>query len=298
MQHPVVLFCYNRPAHVKQTLAALAANEGATETPLIVFSDGPSGPAEVQLVESVRAVLAVVKGFKSVRVIASEGNKGLSASVIGGVSEVFSTYEACIVLEDDLVTSPYFLRYMNEALDHYREDARIFSVSGYCPPIQVPADYPFQSFLYPRINSWGWGTWRDRWELVDWEVKDFKVFITDKKQRARLAQQGADLPVMLLKQQQGKIASWAVRFNQACFNLGRSNVYPVTSLVRNQGADGSGTHMKSSGKYGVELSPIWLSPAEVGSSPLINRRFRNFYKPSCYRRFINHIKMALYNRGT
>jgi hypothetical protein len=297
MQYPVVLFCYNRPGHLKQTLAALAANEGATETPLIVFSDGPSGPAEVQLVESVRAVLAAVKGFKSVRVIASEGNKGLSTSVIGGVSEVLSTYEACIVLEDDLVTSPYFLRYMNEALNLYREDSRIFSISGYCPPIQVPADYPFQSFLFPRINSWGWGTWRDRWEKVDWEVKHFKGFIADKEQRKRLEHQGADLPVMLLKQQQGKIASWAVRFNQACFHLGMSNVYPVHSMVRNQGTDGSGTHMKASGKYAVELSQRGLSSANAGSSPLIDRRFRDFYKPSCFRRLVNFFKIALYNRG-
>lgn len=184
---------------------------------------------------------------------------------------------------------------MNEALNHFKDDSRIFSVSGYCPPIQIPATYPFQSFLFPRINSWGWGTWRDRWEKVDWEVKDFEAFISNRYQRNRLEQQGADLPVMLLKQQLGQIASWAVRFNQTCFNLGMTNIYPVQSMVRNMGADGSGTHMKNSGKYSVALCRQTLSPVNIGSSPDINQRFRKFYKPSLYRRCINMAKILLYN---
>jgi hypothetical protein len=183
---------------------------------------------------------------------------------------------------------------MNEALELYKDDSRFFSVSGYCPPIEIPSDFPFQSFMFPRINSWGWGTWRDRWEKVDWEVKNIEGFIADKKQRARLKQQGADLPVMLLKQQQGKINSWAVRFNQTCFNLGMTNVYPVQSMVRNQGADGSGTNMKYSGKYTVELSRKVLSPSSIGISSIINNRFRDFYKPSLFRRFINYAKITLY----
>ncbi len=297
MQHPVVLFCYNRPDHVKETLSALAANEGAADTALIVFSDGPASTTDEVLVQAVRAILGAIEGFKSVQIITSECNKGLSASIIDGVSEVLSIYEACIVLEDDLETAPYFLNFMNEGLLQYKDDDRIFSVAGYCPPFQMPTDYAHASFLFPRINSWGWATWRNRWQKVDWQVQDFNCFISDKKLRARLTQQGADLPVMLLKQQQGKIASWAVRFNQSCFNLGMTNVYPVRSFVRNLGTDGSGTHMKSSGKYSVELGRDVLSPSDIGSSLEINQRFRDFYRPSCYRRVINRIKIALYNLG-
>ncbi|MCA1745405.1 MAG: glycosyltransferase, partial [Bacteroidales bacterium] len=250
--HPLVLFCYNRPQHLKRTLAALKLNDLSERTDLYVFSDGPKTGEAEDGVKAVREGLRGLRGFKSVHLVERGANMGLAASVISGVTEVLQQHTACIVLEDDLETSPYFLRYMNEALHHYKDDACIFSVSGFCPPIQIPADFPFQSFLFPRVNSWGWGTWRNRWEEVDWEVKGFKGFIADKNQRSRLAQQGADLPVMLLKQQQGKITSWAVRFNQACFNRERTNVYPVHSLVRNQGADGSGTHMKASGKYAVE----------------------------------------------
>ena len=295
--HPLVLFCYNRPDHLERTLAALKLNDLSEQSDLYVFSDGPGTAEAEDGVHAVRTLLAGIRGFKSVQLVEHVTNMGLAASVISGVTEVLQQHTACIVLEDDLETSPHFLSYMNEALNHYKEDFRIFSVSGYCPPIQLPADCPFQSFLFARINSWGWGTWRDRWEKVDWEVADFKGFIADKKQRTRLEQQGADLPVMLLKQQQGKIASWAVRFNQASFNLGMTNVYPVHSLVRNQGADGSGTHMKSSGKYAVELSARTLSPANAVSSPIINQRFRNFYNPSCYRRLVNFIKIARYNWG-
>lgn len=295
--YPLVLFCYNRPNHLEQTLAALKLNDLSEQSDLYVFSDAPKTTEEEVGVNAVRELLNGLQGFKTVQVVKRATNMGLAASIVSGVTEVLQQHPACIVLEDDLETSPYFLSYMNEALNHYSTDSRIFSVSGYCPPIEVPGDYPFQSFLFPRINSWGWGTWRDRWEKADWEVKHFKAFIGDKNQRAHLEQLGADLPVMLLKQQQGKITSWAVRFNQTCFNLGMSNVYPVQSLVRNQGADGSGTHMKSSGKYAVKLCQQALSPANAGCNPMINRRFRDFYKPSHFRRVVNFFKIALYNWG-
>ncbi|WP_088653672.1 glycosyltransferase [Geofilum rhodophaeum] len=291
---PVVIFCYNRPVHLKQTLTALLQNDGSCETIVFVFSDGPKTLEDHDKVRAVREVLSNVKGFKKFTVFEQEINKGLAASVIDGVSRVLREYPACIVLEDDLLTSTYFLRYMNEALLYYKEDARIFTVSGYSPPLSLPPDYTLPSFLFPRINAWGWGTWRDRWELVDWRVVDFFDFIGSKTQRRLLSQQGEDLPVMLLKQQEGCLSSWAVRFNQSCFKSGRTNVYPRASLVANIGADGSGRHMKASRKFQSPMSSYYLSPYPAESNNEIALQFRQFYRPSWHRRLRNRLKIEWY----
>jgi len=294
--YPIVVFCFNRPVHLQKTLDALKLNYLSSLSDLFIYSDGPKHSNDESKVQLVRDIISNIEGFKSVNVINRESNMGLAASVISGVNEVLDKYDACIVLEDDLETSPYFLTYLNEALNYYKGNTNIFSVSGFCPPIHIPKEYKYESFLFPRINSWGWGTWKDRWVKVDWEVKGFHEFIYDKGLRSKLAEQGADLPIMLLKQQQGKIGSWAVRFNQACFNSGATNIYPVCSLVRNLGADGTGTHMRSSDKFFVKLCRNSLSSLNLSYSEIINIRFRRFYNPSLYRRFINYIKILLYIR--
>jgi hypothetical protein len=295
--YPVAVFCYNRPNHLRKTLNALRCNKEASATSLFLFSDGPGNKKDdFSAVEEVRELIDKVEGFNEVKVVKRQSNMGLAASVIQGVTEVLNENEACIVLEDDLEVSASFLSFMNQALRYYHGDERIFSVSGYCPPIAIPRDYPYEAFLFPRINSWGWGTWRDRWNGVDWNVEGFEQFIFNQATVDALSRQGEDLPVMLLKQQQGKIGSWAVRFNQACFEKGKTNVYPVMSLVRNLGADGTGTNMKSSGKYSVQTLRDKLKPFPAAADERINRTFRKFYRPSLYRRMVNRIKIFLYRQ--
>jgi glycosyltransferase involved in cell wall biosynthesis len=291
---PVAIFCYNRAKHLEQVVASLRKNKEARFTRLFIFSDGPKDGKDLQAVNEVRAVIRNVDGFKDVIVKKTDHNSGLAASIISGVSDIFEHYEACIVLEDDLEISPFFLRFMNRALHCYRNYQGVFSVSGYCPPIGIPDDYPYEAFRFSRINSWGWGTWRDRWRRVDWEVSNFNRFIGDKSQVKHLEEQGKDLPVMLLKQKTGKIGSWAVRFNQACFEEKKENIYPVQSFVRNIGVDGTGTNMSRSKKYSVELSAKPLSPLPAFADDRIDRAFRRFYQPSWLRQSINWVKIFCY----
>jgi glycosyltransferase involved in cell wall biosynthesis len=292
--YPVAIFCYNRPRHLERTIASLRRNVGASATSLFIFSDGPRDGKDYEGVMAVRQIIEKVTGFGEVIVRNKQENSGLAASIIEGVSEMLKDHEACIVLEDDLETSPWFLNFMNEGLSRHQYQEDVFSISGYCPPIAIPPEFHFEAFRFYRINSWGWGTWADRWQEVDWNVKGFDGFIQNRELVKSLEKEGKDLPVMLLKQHTGQIGSWAVRFNQACFEKGKTNIYPVVSLVRNTGADGTGTHMRSSGKYAVELSPKKLSPFPTGADETIDRAFRKFYKPSLFRQVINRIKIVRY----
>ena len=248
---PIILFVYNRPWHTQQTVEALQKNELATESDLYIFSDGPKANATEEQKEKIRQVreyIHHISGFKSVTISEKEKNCGLANSVIAGVTEIINKFGKVIVVEDDLVTSRYFLKFMNEALDFFENDERIFSVSGYNysdKKMKIPKSYKDDIYLSYRNESWGWGTWIDRWAKVDWEVADFKEFCENPEIQKAFNRGGADMTGMLKAQMERKIDSWAIRFDYALFKNNCFNIKPVKSLVYNIGLT-SGTHFNNS----------------------------------------------------
>lgn len=295
MKAPVVLFVYNRPEHTRRTIEALSASDMATDTPLYIFSDGAKETSTAE-VEEVRRIIHNIKGFASINICERDSNTGLARNIISGVSEVLKTNSKVIVLEDDLIVSRHFLTYMNAALDYY-EDKNVFSVSGFTPNVALPQEYPYTTYMTPRNCSWGWGTWRDRWESVDWNVSDFDQFIRDKARRSAFDQSGSDLSAMLLRYKTGEIHSWSIRFCYAAFCQEKPTVYPTHSLVRNGGVDGSGTNMKRSFKYDTQLTN-YLDCTLFQQDTIIDKNilasFKRTYDCSLIRRAINALKRVLY----
>ncbi|HEV7348041.1 glycosyltransferase [Telluribacter sp.] len=277
---PIVVFCYNRPWHLQQTIEALRQNPLAKQSQLIVYSDGPRREEDQVPVREVRAYLATVQGFKGTKIVLSENNRGLATSVIEGVSEVLEQYDRVIVLEDDMVCTTDFLDYMNRALRTYYHRPDIFSVTGYTPPIQLPPHYPHDLYLAPRASSWGWGTWRDRWQQADWQVGDFEKLVKDKSLRQRLTRGGEDLWPMLVKQQRGVIDSWAVRWTWSQARRQAYGLYPRHSKIRNIGTDGSGTNFTfSTSAYGEVLAEGEVRhTADLQPDPSVIEAFQRYYR--------------------
>jgi O-antigen/teichoic acid export membrane protein len=241
---PVVLFVYNRPAHTRKTVESLLLNYLAAESDLFVFSDGAKNETDRAAVEEVRRYVRGVEGFRSVTVFERERNSGLAKSVIGGVTEIFNRYERQIVLEDDLLTAPDFLTFMNDLLAQYEQETKIFSVSAFNFAVTVPEGYGYDSFCSHRSSSWGWGTWKNRWERVDWEVSDYPEFRSNKVQQRLLNRGGADLSYMLGLQMAGAIDSWAIRWAYAHYKHESVAMLSTVSKVYNIGLDGSGVHCR------------------------------------------------------
>lgn len=278
---PIVLFTYDRPEHTRLALEALAANAGAVECDLHVYSDGPKAGDPDGAVRAVRGLLSSVTGFKSVTVIQRETNLGLADSVITGVTEVLTRFPSVIVMEDDLLTSPNFLAFMNAALSTYEDRRDVFSVTGYNYPLAMPEAYLEDAYLSYRGSSWGWGTWRDRWSRVDWAVGDYAEFTRDAEQQERFRRGGDDLPQMLELQMGGKLDSWSIRFDYAHYKHDAFCLHPVVSKVQNIGFDGSGIHCSESDDYYVELDeavgPFRLDPALAPDASVLrtfDRKFR------------------------
>ena len=160
MASPIALFVYSRPEHTRRTVESLLNNNLASESDLIVFSDAARTPQKREAVDEVRTYLTTVKGFRSVTVHHRPHNFGLAKSIIEGVTEVLQQYERVIVLEDDLVTSPFFLTYMNQALERFANDNRVVSIHGYVYPVRGALP---EAFFLPGADCWGWATWRRGW---------------------------------------------------------------------------------------------------------------------------------------
>lgn len=212
---PIILFAFNRLESLKATVASVLRNSEATESDLYVFVDGarPNKQGEMKKVHEVHEFVKTISGFKSVNYIFAKQNKGLGPSIIAGVTEVINRYGRAIVLEDDLVLSHNCLSFMNQGLDKYEKDPKVFSVCGYSNKVKVPNGYLADSYFCVRSSSWGWATWSDRWNSVDWDLMDWKKYEGMKSAFNRWG--GSDCFGMLQDWKEGRNKSWAIRF---CFS--------------------------------------------------------------------------------
>ncbi len=291
MNPPVIIFAYNRPQHLKRLVESLSTNEECRDTDLIIYADGAKTPGDKD-VEEVKSTIQKINGFKSVTPIFRPKNMGLASNIIDGVSKTIHEFGTAVVLEDDLVATPHLMRYMKQALDHYK-DSDIFSIAAYTPQVTLPDGYAYDTYPMMRNCSWGWATWSDRWDMVDWDVKDFDTFFADDTAVKDFNKTGNDLSTMLLKQRQGIIQSWSIRFCYAAFRLQKPTIYPVRSLVTNGGADGSGTNVGKTSKYNTAtfegLEEIRFCD-DKEPAPQTLQSFRRTYDTSLQRRIINYIK--------
>ncbi len=300
---PILLFTYNRLLHTKQTVEALKKNKLADRSDLIIFSDGAKGEQDAEQVSAVRDFLKTVDGFKSVEIIKRNKNLGLANSIINGVSLIIKQYGSVIVLEDDILTSPAFLTFMNTLLNRYEDNKQVYSITGYNHPqnlMRMPKKYPYDIYFNPRAGSWSWGTWKDRWEKADWEIQDFNSFIKNKASRNEFNQGGDDLTITLKQQMEGKIDSWAIRWCYALFKNDALCIYPSKSYVDNIGLDGSGVHCGNldTNKYRQqELNRKFeLSlPSVINTNEDIMTSFKGVYKINTLVQIYKKVKLFIRN---
>lgn len=253
MYAPIILFAFNRLKPLQACVASLLLNTEAAETDLIVYVDGPRADkeGEVEKVEAVKCYVSNITGFKSVKTNFSEMNKKLGPSIIAGVTEVINRYGKAIIIEDDLIASKNLLAFLNQGLDKYEKNTEVFSVCGYSNKIKVPEGYEWDSYFCSRSSSWGWATWKNRWQSCDWELNDWDTVTHNGKAFNRWG--GSDCFGMLKGWKEGKNQSWAIRFCYNQFIHNAVSLFPVVSKIDNEGFDGSGTNCKKFNRYKYEF---------------------------------------------
>jgi len=275
---PIALFVYKRPVHTQRVIEALLTNPEAKSSDLIIFADGPKNSKDHAGTKAVRQIVSEITGFRSIEFHFSEMNHGLSNSLINGITDVLERHERIIVLEDDILVSRNFLKFMNEALVQYESEPRVASIHGYVYPLE--SELP-DTFFIRGADCWGWATWRRAWAEFSPDGRALYQELLESGQLEDFDFDGsAQYTQMLLDQIQGRNDSWAVRWYASAFLKDMLTLYPKKSLVTNIGLDGTGTH---SGKSRILNAQILDSgslelPLDVVESTLGRRAFENFFR--------------------
>ncbi|MBQ3367618.1 sugar transferase [bacterium] len=282
---PIILFVYNRPKHTETVLNALKKNSLAKDSILYVFSDAAKKEKDFENVNKVREIISKVSGFKEVVVTEAETNIGCADSITSGITKVINEHGKAIIVEDDILTAPNFLEFMNEALNRYESDKRIYSVSGFVPNEKMAEICKDFLFLAYRNSSWGWGTWADQWNDVDWDMLLWEKIKKDKNLWKKLQRGGEDAPYLLKLQMEGFIDSWAIRFYADNALKDKYTVFPTKTFVTNIGLDGSGTHCgnvkNNKSLFSENLPAVDFSfPGKLEFNNEINNLFASNYKYS------------------
>lgn len=241
MYAPIALFTYNRADKTQRVLESLKQNAESKDSDLYIFSDGPKNEKAAEGVKANREYIHTVTGFKSVTIIEREKNWGLANSLIAGITEVINKYGRVIVVEDDLILSPYFLKFMNDGLEMYKDDDMVSSITAFVPDVkeELPETY-FLSFFH----CWGWATWKRAWDLLETDPRPLLRKIKWQKNKFDVGGSFGNYGLLYL-QKVGGVDSWYIRLYASFFLAGKLTLFPKRSLISNGGMDGSGTHSKN-----------------------------------------------------
>lgn len=274
----IAVFAFNRPQHLARTLEALAACPEAQHSSITIFCDGPRRDGDAAAVAAVRATARAARGFGSLTVEASDGNLGLAGSIIRGVGAQLARSDRVIVVEDDLVVSPHFLRFMNQGLDLYADEPRVASIHGYTYPIGETLP---ETFFQRGADCWGWATWGRAWRHFEPDGARLLARLQQRRLTRQFDLDGSYPYTRMLEDQiAGRNDSWAIRWHAACFLDELLTLYPGRTLVENIGNDSSGTHCQTTDAYaGVPSGEaIDLRPIPVEESRAAREAFKRFHR--------------------
>ena len=274
---PIALFVYNRPEHTRRTLKFLQQNLLADESRLYVFSDAAKGTSNEIAVNEVRELIKTISGFKTTKIIERNENLGLANSIISGVSQLVKDYGKVIVFEDDLLSSPYTLKYFNDALKHYENEEKVMHISAYMYPL-AGADKLPDTFLYRAAHSWGWATWERAWVNFNPDIADLMQRFTKEKVRDFSIDGTMNFWKQMLEFKKGKNNSWAIRWYASIFLNGGLTLNPSKSLIHNIGHDGTGVHSNIEKTYSVFINknPVEFFPSEIKENKVAFELIKKF----------------------
>jgi hypothetical protein len=294
---PVAVFAFRRVDHLRRMLASLLRNPEATATDLFIFCDAAKRPEHAADVAAVRAHVESLEGFRSITRIYRSENFGLARSIIEGVTQILNSWGRVIVVEDDLVLSPHFLRFMNEGLVRYEKDARVASIHGYSYPTKAPLP---ETFFLQGADCWGWATWSRAWKEFEPDGTRLLKALRERGLTKQFDLDGAYPFTWMLEQQTtGVNDSWAIRWHASCYLKNLLTLYPGRTLVSNIGTDSTGTHCETTAAFGGDLAvtPVELAPIAVESCSTARDAFAKFLRQHrSLRARLRHVAYALLGR--
>ena len=276
---PILLFVYDRPEHTRLCMESLQRNHLADDSELFIYADAAKSEKDQKNVDKVRAYIHSITGFSRINIVERESNVGLANNIIDGVTQIVNQFGKVIVLEDDLILSPYFLQFMNDALEVYKNENKIGHIHA-CNLFM--SDSLPDTFITKFIGSWGWATWDRAWKLFNPDGTALLKELENRHLTDNFDFNNAyGFTRMLRRQVKGLNSSWAIRWNASLFLQNRYSLNVGKTLVHNIGLDGSGTNCGAGIKMSTELfsKEIPVKKIEPVSEDINARKIiENYYR--------------------
>lgn len=289
---PVVCFGFDRPEHLNNLLTSLENNKDSENSIVYICIDGPSEKTDISQHNKTIEVAKKNWKFKNKNLILREHNLDCRTNIISTISELFTKYDKLIILEDDLYLGKFFLQYMNDALSKYKEIKNIWHINGYAYP---QLNFSKKSSISTYISPWGWGTWKDRWEIFINQDFDKINFISnlDNKQKKNFNVEGLyDWENIIIKNELGEISAWDAYWYQAVYLNNGLTIFPNKSHVKNRGFDGTGMHCSNNDDWKTPLNKNETKyfPKVVKINRLFKMNTLLFYNYYNYKRYFRFHK--------
>ena len=246
---PIVMISYNRPDFVRLSMNNVALANNSANHDIFMFVDGPRNDGDkVKQDEIFEIVESYQKQLPKLTIIRRERNYGCRGNIVDAISTIITRYGKAIIIEDDILISRTFLDYMDIALDFYKNDKSIWSINAYqSPNLKIPKDYPHDVYLDPVNMCWGWGTWEDRWNQVDFDLRDWKTDRENPDIISKLNRTGRHFINMIDAQAEGRLKTWDVQCLYHVVKNGLMSIEPRYQLSKNIGysVTAGGEHNKT-----------------------------------------------------
>lgn len=306
---PVLISVYNRPVHFRKCIESLKKNKFAIQTHLFVTIDAPFREEDVAPNKEIIEYSKNISGFKEVTLLIREKNLGILKNDTLAMKEVFSLYDRLIRTEDDNIFSENFLSFVNEGLEFYENNDKIFSVCAYNYPINTNSIVSGESFYYSKLFSgWGFGVWKKKWEKIDWNrdvvLNKTRIFLKNYKNVYKYNKTANNLVLNLIYMIKnntiyGDSFISLYQYLNNCYS-----VFPAVSMVRNIGHDNSGEHCKKRKNNEIFANQELYSgngnyffSTEIKENDGINSLLKKYFKRNFIKNIYTFIVLFLFNIG-
>jgi hypothetical protein len=299
---PIALFIFRRPEHTRRTILSLQDCEGFADSQVYVFADGPRQPGDVAAVHAARFEARRLLGEKAVFVERAE-NLGVDESIIAGATQLCDQYGKVVVIEDDLVFSPNFLKFLNLGLHRYEHEPRVMQVCGYM--FDVPQfQQRNEAIFLPMTSSLGWATWKRAWDHFDPEATGWRARLDNVAEAKRFDLDGQfRYARMLSHHMRSTTPAWDIRWYYTVFSRDGLAMFPPRTLVLHTGFDGTGTHDRFAmpvHQAQLDMRATFELPDQVAEEPdkgLVFEAVANFRPSSILRKSVAVTRFVLRRVG-
>lgn len=266
---PIGITVYNRHNHLYDLLTSLSQDPFAVETPVYVISDAPANDKDFEDVVLVRKLkYEFSNSFKELNFIENRINIGFNRSYQKLITEVFKKYDRIIFFEDDNLTSPHFLRYMNEMFLKYETNNEIRFICGYNYPIELPTDYHYDIYFAQKVSAWGYGFWKNKYLNV--HALNKKDMLGDLDTLKILKNNSPKTYYTLMNDLLGEKILNDARIEYLLTKNNWASIFPVKPLVKNTGHDGSGLNCGEDSYYQNQMKDDSFIPNNTPNAFIVN----------------------------